>query len=429
MTYTAPPSAGDSSDATPGAGGPATAGTATTAQPVSRPVPRPALRLVVVLGALSAFGPLSLDMYLPGLPDLAGDLHVGAADAQLTLTACLLGLAFGQLVGGPMADRWGRRRPLLWGLAGYAVASVLCAFAPNAPALTGLRLLQGLAGGFGIVIARAVVSDLYEGAAAARVFSLLMIVNGAAPILAPLAGGQLLRLTDWRGVFLVLALTGAAILAGAALLLRETLPAEARGGGGPGRIVREFGALLRERRFLGPTLTGAFAFAGLMAYIAGSPFLLQEVHGLSAQQFSLVFGGNSLGLVLAGQIGGRLVRRVPMRRLVGCGVALQVTGAMLLLLSAVADLGLPGVLPALLLIVSSIGLIAPNTSALALEGRPRTAGTASALLGLCSYAMGGLTAPLAGLSGTSSTLPLAVSVATTSALALTAHLTLTRRSG
>ncbi|WP_328969444.1 multidrug effflux MFS transporter [Streptomyces sp. NBC_00239] len=430
---TAAGAAGTAQGAAAGSAGAASAEAAASASaaPAAAPAhaavapaaPRLPLRLVLVLGALSAFGPLSLDMYLPGLPELAGDLGVGAADAQLTLTACLLGLAFGQLVAGPLADRWGRRRPLLWGLAGYAVASVLCAFAPSAPALTGLRLLQGLAGGFGIVIARAVVSDLYEGPAAARVFSLLMIVNGTAPILAPLAGGQLLRLTDWRGVFWVLSLTGTLILAGAAAVLRETLPPQARGGGGLGGTVREFGALLRERGFLTPTLTGAFAFGALMSYIAGSPFVLQEVYGLDAQQFSLVFGANSLGLVLSGQLGGRLVRRHPMRRLVGWGVAMSGTGAVLLLVSVSAGLGLPGVLPALLLVVSAIGLTAPNTAALALQGRPRTAGTASALLGLFSYAFGGLAAPLAGLTGAVSAFPMAVVIAACALLATVTHLT------
>jgi DHA1 family bicyclomycin/chloramphenicol resistance-like MFS transporter len=376
--------------------------------------PRPPLRLVLVLGALSAFGPLSLDMYLPGLPQLAEDFGVGAADAQLTLTACLLGLALGQLVAGPLADRLGRRRPLLWGLAGYAAASVLCALAPTAGALTGARLLQGLAGGFGIVIARAVVSDLYEGPAAARVFSLLMVVNGSAPILAPLAGGQLLRLTDWRGVFLALTLIGTAILAGSALVLRETLPAAARaeaaaaGGGGLSRTLRGFGDLLRDRRFLVPTFTSAFAFGALMSYIAGSPFVLQEVYGLDAQEFSVAFGANALGIVVFGQLNGRLLRRHPMRRLVGWGVAVLGAGALLLLVSALAGLGLPGVLPALLLVVSSIGLISPNTAAIALADRPHTKGTASALLGLFTYATGGLTAPLVGLTGARSALPLAL---------------------
>ncbi|WP_051796407.1 multidrug effflux MFS transporter [Streptomyces sp. NRRL S-87] len=377
---------------------------------------RPAPRMVLVLGALSAFGPLSLDMYLPGLPQLAGEFGATASDAQLTLTACLLGLALGQLVAGPLADAWGRRRPLLWGLAAYAVGSALCAFAPSVGALTGLRLLQGFAGGFGIVISRAIVSDLYSGTAAARVFSLLMVVNGSAPILAPLLGGQLLRLTDWRGVFWVLSLVGTLILAGAALVIGETLPPESRGARGFGATVRGFGALLRERRFVGETFTAAFGFGALMAYIAGSPFVLQQVYGLSAQQFSLVFGANSIGIVAMGQLNARLLRRLSMRALIGCGVALSGTGATLLLVSALSGLGLPGVLPALLMIVSSVGLLGPNTAALALQGRPRTAGSASALLGLCQYALGGLMAPLVGLSGAASALPMAVVIASCAGL-------------
>ncbi|MFJ6937589.1 multidrug effflux MFS transporter [Streptomyces sp. NPDC101132] len=389
---------------------------------------RPAVRMVLVLGALSAFGPLSLDMYLPGLPQLAGEFGAAASDAQLTLTACLLGLALGQLAGGPLADAFGRRRPLLWGLAGYALASLLCAFAPSVEALTGLRFVQGLAGGFGIVISRAVVSDLYSGTAAARVFSLLMVVNGAAPILAPLVGGQILRLTDWRGVFVALSLIGTGILAGAALVLGETLPPGARAVGGLGRTVRGFGALLRERRFLGVTFTGAFGFGALMAYIAGSPFVLQQVYGLSAQQFSLVFGANALGIVATGRLNALLLRRTPVRRLVGYGVAMCAAGAALLLAAALAGLGPAAVLPALLLVVSSIGLLGPNTAALALDGRPRTAGTASALLGLCQYALGGVAAPLVGLGGAASALPMALVIGVFAALAVLTYAVVAPRS-
>ncbi|MEV7415961.1 multidrug effflux MFS transporter [Streptomyces sp. NPDC089919] len=402
--------------------GPTTPGTAAG----DGAAPRPALRMVLVLGALSAFGPLSLDMYLPGLPQLAGDFGASAADAQLTLTACLLGLALGQLVAGPLSDAVGRRRPLLWGLAGYALASVLCAFAPSVGALTGLRFLQGVAGGFGIVISRAVVSDRYSGTAAARVFSLLMVVNGSAPILAPLFGGQLLRLTDWRGVFCALSVVGALILAGAALVLRETLPPESRGGRGIGETVRGFGRLLRERRFLGETFTSAFGYGALMTYIAGSPFVLQQVYGLSAQQFSLAFGANALGIVVLGRLNGLLLRRLSMRTLVGYGVLLLVSGAALLMTSVLAGLGPAGVLPALLLIVSSMGLLGPNTAALALQGRPRTAGSASALLGLCQYALGGAAAPLAGLSGTTSALSMAVVIAVCAALSALTYLFVAR---
>ena len=196
------------------------------------------LPLLLVLGGLSAFGPLCMDMYLPGLPQLATDFGADASAVQLTLTACLLGLALGQLVGGSLADIYGRRKPLLWGLSAFALSSALCSLAPTVQVLTGLRLLQGLAGGFGIVVSRAIVADRYSGVSAARVFSLLMIVSGTVPVLAPLAGGQLLRLTDWRGVFWVLAAVGALLLLATIFVIDETLPARPRERGGLRRTFR-----------------------------------------------------------------------------------------------------------------------------------------------------------------------------------------------
>ncbi|WP_030275281.1 multidrug effflux MFS transporter [Streptomyces sp. NRRL B-24484] len=380
----------------------------------------PRLRLIVVLGALSAFGPLSLDMYLPALPALAGDLGVRDADVQLTLTSCLLGLALGQLVAGPLSDRRGRRGPLLVGLAGYAAASVLCAVAPNAEVLTAARLLQGLAGAAGIVISRAVVRDLYDGVEAARFFSLLMLVNGLAPILAPVAGSQLLRFADWRAVFAVLAAVGAVLFAAAVLALPESLPAERRTGGGPVRTVRSFGGLLADRRFMGYALSAGCVFAAMFAYISGSSFVLQQVYGLDEQQFALVFGGNALGLVLLGQLNARLLRSRAPQVMLRAGLAVSAAGGAGLLLAVVAGLGLWAVCGSLLLVVAAVGLVMPNSTALALSGRDN-AGTASALLGLLQFALGGLAAPLVGLGGSGSALPMAVVIAGFAAAAVLVH--------
>ncbi|PBC76124.1 DHA1 family bicyclomycin/chloramphenicol resistance-like MFS transporter [Streptomyces sp. TLI_235] len=378
------------------------------------------LRLIVVLGALSAFAPLSLDMYLPAFPALAGDLGVRDADVQLTLTACMVGLALGQLVAGPLSDRRGRRGPLLVGLAGYIAASAVCAVAPNAEILTGARLLQGLAGAAGIVISRAVVRDLYDGTEAARFFSLLMLVNGLAPILAPVLGSQLLRLADWRAVFAVLAAIGAVLLAAAVLALPESLPAERRSGGGLARTVNSFGGLLADRRFMGHALSAGAAFAAMFAYISGSSFVLQQVYGLSAQQFALVFGGNALGLVLLGQLNARLLRRRAPGAMLRAGLAVSAAGGAGLLVAVAAGLGLWAVCGSLLLVVAAMGLIMPNSTALALSGQ-RNAGTASALLGLLQFALGGLAAPLVGLGGSGSALPMAVVIAAFAAVAVLVH--------
>ncbi|MEU2158709.1 multidrug effflux MFS transporter, partial [Streptomyces sp. NPDC019396] len=256
--------------------------------------------VVLVLGGLTALPPLSMDMYLPALPQVTGALDASAATVQLTLTACLAGMALGQLVVGPMSDRWGRRRPLLVGMAVYVAATAVCALAPGAELLIAFRLLQGLAGAAGIVIARAVVRDLYDGVAMARFFSSLMLVSGMAPIIAPLIGGQVLRVTDWRGVFYVLAGIGLLLTLLAARFLHETLPPERRHSGGVGQALGTMRGLLADRVFAGYTLAGGLAFATLFAYISASPFVVQEIYGASPQTFSLLFGLNSLGLVAVG---------------------------------------------------------------------------------------------------------------------------------
>ncbi|MFF7649937.1 Bcr/CflA family multidrug efflux MFS transporter [Streptomyces sp. NPDC007983] len=394
--------------------------TATTA-PIQAP-PCRALRLLIVLGALSAFGPLSLDMYLPALPALARDFGVPDAGVQLTLTSCLIGLAVGQLIAGPLSDRWGRRVPLLIGLAGYVVASVLCAFAPNVTALTGLRALQGLAGAAGIVISRAIVRDLYEGTAAARFFSLLMLVNGVAPILAPVVGGQLLRFTSWRGIFLVLAVTGALLLAATVFVVGETLPSERRHAGGLGQTFRSFALLLRDPGFVRPALAGGFAFAAMFSYISASSFVLQKTYGLDPQQFSIAFGANALGIMLLGQGNARLLRRYAPETLLRAGIALCATGGGALLVSVLTDLGVAAVLVSLFALVASIGLVMPNSTALSMSGHPEVAGTASALLGLLQFALGGVAGPLAGLGGNGAALPMALAIAVSAAAAVVVHL-------
>ncbi|WP_232248521.1 multidrug effflux MFS transporter [Streptacidiphilus rugosus] len=408
------------------------AGTSTEAVPPRREADAASsraggLRLLLILGSLSAFGPLSLDMYLPGLPQLASGFHVSDAAVQLTLTSCLIGLALGQLVAGPMADAWGRRRPLLIGLAAYALASVLCAFAPSVETLTALRIVQGLAGGAGIVISRAVVSDLHQGVAAARFFSALMLVNGTAPILAPVIGGQLLRFTDWRGVFVALALIGCLLLTAAAFGLRETLPPAGRRRGGLGETLRGMGALLRDRAFVGYALCGGFALAAMFAYISGSSFVLQSVYGLNAQTFSFVFGGNALGIVLLGQLNRLLLRRFAVETLLRTGLLLSASGGLGLLASVLFGLGLPGVLAGLFALVSSIGLIGPNSTARAMDGHPGRIGAASALVGLLQYGVGGLAAPLVGLGGSGTALPMAVVAASFALAAALVHVALVGR--
>lgn len=369
------------------------------------------IRLLLILGALSAFAPLSIDMYLPALPALGRGFGVSAAQVQLTLSACLLGLALGQLVAGPLSDALGRRRPLLVGVAAYTVASLLCVLAHSVGALVAVRFVQGLAGAAGIVIARAVVRDRYAGVAAARYFSLLMLVNGLAPILAPIIGGQLLRVTSWRGVFVVLAAIGALLLLATASGLDETLaPADRHTGGLPATLAT-FRRLLADRFFVGYALSSGLSFAAMFAYIAGSPFVLQDIYGLSPQLFSLVFGVNALGIMAASQINGRLVDRAPLPRLLAVGLAMTALGGIAVLAAVLGHVGLIGVTPALCVVVSSQGIVLPNATSLALSGHPRTAGSASALLGVLQYVIGAAAAPLVGVGGTATALPMAAVIA------------------
>nr|WP_316959400.1 multidrug effflux MFS transporter [Streptomyces sp. TRM68367] len=373
---------------------------------------RISLLVTFILGSLTAIPPLAMDMYLPSLPEVTGALHAPAATVQLTLTACLAGMAFGQLVVGPMSDRWGRRRPLLAGLAVFIVATVLCALAPTVETLITFRLAQGLAGAAAIVIARAVVRDLYDGVAMARFFSTLMLISGVAPIVAPLIGGQILRVTEWRGVFVLLAVIGVVLAGVVWAKLPETLPAAERHGGGVGAALRSMRGLFADRAFAGYTLAGGFAFASLFAYVSASPFVIQEIYGASPQTFSLLFGINSVGLVLVGQINGKvLVGRVGLDRVLAVGLAVVAVAATALLLMSVGVFGEVGLVPvaaALFVLMSAMGITLPNTQALALMRTRHAAGSASALLGTTSFLIGAIASPLVGVAGEDTAVPMAV---------------------
>ncbi|MGX1672989.1 multidrug effflux MFS transporter [Streptomyces sp. NPDC055400] len=368
--------------------------------------------VTLVLGGLTAVPPLSMDMYLPALPEVTGALHTSAATAQLTLTACLTGMALGQLAVGPMSDKWGRRRPLLIGLLLYIAATAVCALAPTAPLLIGFRLVQGLAGAAGIVIARAVVRDLYDGVEMARFFSTLMLISGVAPIVAPLIGGQVLRITDWRGIFVVLTAVGIALTALVWKGLPETLAPERRHSGGTAEALRTMRGLLADRVFTGYMIAGGFVFAALFAYISASPFVVQEIYGASPQTFSLLFGINSVGLIAVGQINGKLlVGRVSLDKALGvglCVIALASAALLLMATGVFGDVGLVPIAAGLFVLMSAMGLAMPNTNALALMRTPHAAGSASALLGTSSFLVGAIASPLVGIAGEGTAVPMAV---------------------
>jgi DHA1 family bicyclomycin/chloramphenicol resistance-like MFS transporter len=366
--------------------------------------------LLVILGCLSAFGPLSTDMYLPGLPSLARDLGVSAATAGLTLSGCLVGIAIGQLVCGPLSDALGRRRPLLAGLAAYVLASALCAASPSIVPLVILRFIQGLAGASGIAVARAVVRDRSAGVAAARAYATLMIVTALGPIFAPIVGGLLLHVTDWRGIFGVLASIGALLLVGAALRVRETLARDARQTGGQRAMRDAIAALLSDRVYVSHVLAGSLAFATLMAYIAASPFVIERIHHLSPQSYSIVFAVNGSGILIGRQIAARLLARAAPAEIMRGAQICQAMAALGVLALTLTRPALVPLLCCLFVVVASVGAIMPMATALAMNDHPERAGSASGLLGFTQFTLGSVVAPLVGVAGAGSALPMAVTM-------------------
>lgn len=376
--------------------------------------------LVVVLGVLGALGPMTIDTYLPALPALARHLEASDAQAQLTLSTMMLGLGVGQLVFGPISDAGGRRRPMLYGLIGHAVASVVCGLAPNIWVLLAGRLLQGLASSAIAVASQALVRDLFRGMRAAELLSRLALITGMAPILAPLVGSGLLTVTSWRGVFVVLAT--AAVLIG--LLVRqqlpETLPAERRIPATVGGTVAAYRQVLADKLFLAVVLVASMGFTALFAYVSGSPFVMQGVFGLSPQVFGVVFASMSLGLSLCSQLNPRLVRAVgPVRTLTAGLVVITASAAVMLLLAQFGVGGLAGFLLPMFGVMMGLGFTLPNAPAVALHRHGEAAGTAAALLGASQFVMGALVTPVVGAlnDGTSRPIPLVILAASVVALA------------
>ena len=358
------------------------------------------VRLVLILGALVALGPLTIDMYLPALPEITDELLTTSATVQLTLTGTLLGLAIGQLTVGPLSDAMGRRRPLLAGAAVYVLASLACAVAPNIVLLGGLRVLQGFAAAAGMVVAIAIVRDLHTGRAAAILLSRLILVMGVAPVVAPTLGGWLLTFTSWRGVFVALALFGLVLIPVVAWGLRETLPLQRRQTSGVVGTLRNYRLLLRDRVFVGLVLVAGLSMSALLGYVAGSSFVFQEQFGLDQQQFGLVFGSGAIWLIAATQLNPLLLRRFEPRQLLLGAVVAGVASALLLLALAVSGVGgLLGVLVPMWMVLFAVGFALPNAPAVALSRHGAFAGTAAALLGAGQFGMGAVISPVVGLLG------------------------------
>lgn len=371
-----------------------------------------AVRLILILGALTAFAALSIDMYLPAFPALQDHFGASPGAVQATLAVFFLGLAGGQAVFGPLSDRYGRRRPLLAGIVLYVGASFFCAMAPGIEALILARFIQAIGCCAGMVIARAMVADLFEERESARVFSFLMLVMGMAPILAPLIGSQLLVVFGWPSIFWGLGLFGLACLLAAGFGLGETLPPERRSRGGLGNALRVYRHLLRERSYLAFVATGSLSSAGMFAYITGSPFVFIGLYGMSPQNFGLLFGLNAVAILAASQINVRLLRHFSGRRILRAAVVLQLVAGLTLLAAALTGFGgLFGLAVPLFFGIGSLGFIMPNSTAAAMSRVKGHGGAGSALYGVTQFTFAAMAGSLVGLLQNGSAVPMALAIA------------------
>lgn len=339
-------------------------------------------RWLILMGSLAAIGPLAVDMYLPSFPAIAADLGVPQGQVEQTLASYLLGLALAQLCYGPLADRYGRKRPLLAGLTLFVLASMACASAATIDQLAFWRIVQAFGGAAGMVIPRAVIRDHLETRDAAKALSLLMLIMGVMPILGPLLGGQALILGSWRTIFHIMAVVGLMQWLAVVTSMRESLAPEDASVLAPSFIARNYLELLRHRRFMAYTLAGGFGTAGLFAYISGSPRVFITLYGIEPEYFGLFFGLNAASLIVASQFGARLLNRhapgTLLLRAQGIAVAITLTG---LVLTRVGLISLPLLMACLMGFLACLGFVGPNSAALALAEQGRRLGMASALMG------------------------------------------------
>jgi MFS transporter, DHA1 family, multidrug resistance protein len=379
-------------------------------------------RLALILGALTAIGPLAIDMYLPALPTIAREFRVDASVVQSSLAAYFIGIAIGQAFYGPLSDRLGRKPILYLGLALFMISSIGCALAESVDALIAFRFLQALGGCAPIVIPRAIVRDHFDQAGSVRMLSVLMLVMGLAPILAPLIGGQLLIHFGWRAVFWLLTAYAAAWLTVVATMLPESLPSTRRLRHPIHEVLGVYWRLARDRRFMGHALAGALIFAGLLAYISGSPVVFIELFHVPPEQYGFFFGINAIGIIVASQINRWLVGRVETHRIVKTVLPVAMTAGVVLVIDAYSGFGgFPGILVPLFCYIACHGFVLPNTTALAMSPHGSVAGSASALLGTLQFVLGAIAGSLVGLFADGTPVPMAAVVAGCGASAFLAN--------
>ena len=389
---------------------------------------KPTPLLVLILGALTAFTPMSVDMYLPSFPSLERYFAAAPSDVQLTLSTFFLGLALGQAIYGPVSDRFGRRPPLIFGSIVYILASLGCALAPSIQGLIAFRFLQALGGCVGMVISRSIVRDLFDERGAARMFATLMAIMGVAPILAPLLGGQLLIYMNWQAMFWILTGFGCLILFAVLFGLKETLPEDSRRSLRPSSVVTTYWRIVTDPYFMGHSLSQSLTFAGMFAYITASPFVLISLYGVPAEHYGFVFGANAVGFIGAAQVNVRLLSRTTPGVILSIALAVAAAMGALVALAAITGFGgLAGLLAPLFLFMASLGFIGPNSTARALAPQGANAGAASAVLGTLQFAMGGLSGALVAALPKTSAIPMASMIGGCALLGLAAHRALVGR--
>lgn len=373
--------------------------------------------LVVFLGMLTAITPLATNLYLPALPIMPGELNTTASNIQMTIGIMTFGVALGQLFGGPISDTMGRKLPLIIGNLLCVISGIICAYAPSIEILLLGRFLQGLTGSVGVVISKAIARDFASGQELTKLFALLMMVNGLAPVLAPLVGGQLLLFTTWRVIFVILAVFSTILLVGS-LLFRESLPKEKRITGGVNVAVKNYITLIKDKRFLGQTLIQLFAFGGFFAYISGSSFVYQNIFNLSAQEFSYFFGINSCGIILASAISGRISNVITSKQLLTFSLWQLTISSLLFLIAMISGWPLIPVTTILFFAVCTVSLFGSASFSMAMTNYGKMAGSASAILGFASMFSAGIVSPLVGIGGDHTGIPMGITMLVCAVLSL-----------
>ncbi|UJF31510.1 multidrug effflux MFS transporter [Paenibacillus hexagrammi] len=385
------------------------------------------VRLALLLGLFSTLGPFTIDMYLPAFPQIVKQFGTTASLVQLSLTACLLGLGVGQLVMGSLSDVHGRRKPLLISMAIYVAASVACAISPSIWLLILSRLVQGFVASAGIVISRAIARDMFSGHELTKFFSMLLLVGNLGPLVAPVTGSGVLAVSSWVGVFVALSLLGIYLLAMTKWKLQETLPVERRSPSNFVQQLRNYGSLLRDRSFTGYMLAQGIMIAGVFAYVSGTPFIYQNIYGVSPTVFALLFGSNGISLIIGSQLVGRMAHRVSEQTFLQLGLWIAAAASVTVLLVAYFHGPLYALVIPLVFFVASIGITSTAAFPLAMESQGHMAGSAAALMGVIPFLLGAVVSPLVGIAGEDTAVPLGVIILCTSAIAMLSYFLLVKK--